>query len=76
MKSTLHKSRTNYVGFEVFTAVTMKNAVFWDVAPCTSCELNRYIPEDGILQMPIICTMRYLSRYRSNFDLNVIQNSV
>jgi hypothetical protein len=22
------------VGFEVFTAVTMKNAVFWDVAPC------------------------------------------
>jgi hypothetical protein len=30
-----------YVGFEVFTAVTMKNAVFWDVAPCTSCEINR-----------------------------------
>jgi hypothetical protein len=23
-----------YVGFEVFTAVTMKNAVFWGVAPC------------------------------------------
>jgi hypothetical protein len=22
---------------EVFTAVTMKNAVFWDVAPCRSC---------------------------------------
>jgi hypothetical protein len=22
------------VGFEVFTAVTMKNAVFWDVTPC------------------------------------------
>jgi hypothetical protein len=22
------------VRFEVFTAVTMKNAVFWDVAPC------------------------------------------
>jgi hypothetical protein len=29
-----------YVRFEVFTAVTMKNAVFWDVAPCRSC-LNR-----------------------------------
>jgi hypothetical protein len=29
-----------YVRFEVFTAVTMKNAVFWDVAPCTSC-VNR-----------------------------------
>jgi uncharacterized integral membrane protein len=23
-----------FVGFEVFTAATMKNAVFWDVAPC------------------------------------------
>jgi hypothetical protein len=25
------------VRFEVFTVVTMKNAVFWDVAPCRSC---------------------------------------
>jgi hypothetical protein len=24
------------VRFEVFTAVTMKKAVFWDVAPCRS----------------------------------------
>jgi hypothetical protein len=23
-----------HVGFEIFTAVTMNNAVFWDVAPC------------------------------------------
>jgi hypothetical protein len=23
-----------YVRFEVLTAVTMKNSVFWDVAPC------------------------------------------
>jgi hypothetical protein len=23
--------------FEVFTAVTMKKAVFWDVAPCRYC---------------------------------------
>jgi hypothetical protein len=30
----------NVVRFEVFTAVTMKNAVFWDVAPCSSC-MNR-----------------------------------
>jgi hypothetical protein len=29
------------VRFEVFTAVTIKNAVFWDVAPCRSCKLNR-----------------------------------
>jgi hypothetical protein len=23
--------------FDVFTAVTMRNAVFWDVTPCGSC---------------------------------------
>jgi hypothetical protein len=28
------------VRFEVFTAVTMKNTVVWDVVPCTSC-VNR-----------------------------------
>jgi hypothetical protein len=31
-----------YVGFEVFTAVTMKNAIFWDVMPCGSCENRRF----------------------------------
>jgi hypothetical protein len=30
----------SYVRFEVFTALTMKNAVFWDVAPYSSC-VNR-----------------------------------
>jgi hypothetical protein len=30
------------VGFEVFTAVTMKNVVFWDVALCTSCVNRRF----------------------------------
>jgi hypothetical protein len=30
------------VRFEVFTAVTMKNAVFWDVAPCRSCVNRRF----------------------------------
>jgi hypothetical protein len=28
--------------FEVFTAVTMKNAVFWDVTPCGSCKNRRF----------------------------------
>jgi hypothetical protein len=28
----------NYVRFEVFTAVTMKNGVFWDVMPCGPCK--------------------------------------
>jgi hypothetical protein len=30
------------VRFEVVTAVTMKNAVFWDVAPCSSCVNRRF----------------------------------
>jgi hypothetical protein len=30
--------RFTYVRFEVFTAVTMKNGVFWDVTPCGSCK--------------------------------------
>jgi hypothetical protein len=31
-----------YVRFEIFTAVTMKNAVFWDVALCRSCVNRRF----------------------------------
>jgi hypothetical protein len=30
------------VGFEIFTAVTMKNAIFWDVAPCGSFKNGRF----------------------------------
>jgi hypothetical protein len=30
-----------HVRFEVFTAVTMKNVVFWEVTPFSSCK-NRY----------------------------------
>jgi hypothetical protein len=29
-------SGKNFVRFEVFLAVTMKNAIFWDVTPCGS----------------------------------------
>jgi hypothetical protein len=52
-----------FLKFEVFTEVNMKNAVFWDVAPCRSCvnrrfggtsvhakSIWRHIPEDGIFQ--------------------------
>jgi hypothetical protein len=28
--------------FEVFTAVTTKNGVFWDVMPCGSCKKRRF----------------------------------
>jgi hypothetical protein len=30
------------VRFEIFTAVTMKNGVFWDVTPCGSCKNRRF----------------------------------
>jgi hypothetical protein len=39
--SSLNKVYEN-VRFEVFTAVTMKNGVFWDVTPCGSCK-NRHL---------------------------------
>jgi hypothetical protein len=37
-------TRTNaiVVIFEDFTAMTMKNAVFWDVEPCRSCVNRRF----------------------------------
>jgi hypothetical protein len=35
-----HKSYS--VRFEVFTAVAMKNAVFWDITPCVSCKNRRF----------------------------------
>jgi hypothetical protein len=31
-----------YVRFEDFTAVTMKNVVSWDVAPCSTCVTQRF----------------------------------
>jgi hypothetical protein len=31
-----------FIGFEVVTAVTMKNAVFWNLAPCRSCVNRRF----------------------------------
>jgi hypothetical protein len=32
----------DYIRFEAFTAVTMKNFVFRDVAPCRSCVIRRF----------------------------------
>jgi hypothetical protein len=32
----------NYIRSEVFTAVTMKNGIFWDVTPCGSCKNRRF----------------------------------
>jgi hypothetical protein len=39
--------KKNFVRFEVFTAVTMKNGVFWNVTRAT----QRNIPEDTILEL-------------------------
>jgi hypothetical protein len=36
------KKLLTFVGFEVFTAVTMKNAVFRDMAPCEYCKNRRF----------------------------------
>jgi hypothetical protein len=38
------------VRFEVFTAMTMKNGVFWDVTPFVTRATRRNIPEDTIPQ--------------------------
>jgi hypothetical protein len=37
----------NYIGFEVLTAVSMKIAVFWVVAPCSLVEVYQRRPDDG-----------------------------
>jgi hypothetical protein len=37
-----YTGKMNVVRFEVFTAVTMKNAVFWDMTPCRSCVNRRF----------------------------------
>jgi hypothetical protein len=34
--STIHIKQKKYLRFGVFTAVTMKNGVFWDVTQCGS----------------------------------------
>jgi hypothetical protein len=37
MQNMSYKNKSMYLRFEVFTAVTMKNGVFWVVTPCGSC---------------------------------------
>jgi hypothetical protein len=38
----INSENVNFVRFEVFTAVTMKNAVFLDVVRCSSCVNERF----------------------------------
>jgi hypothetical protein len=44
MNLRVNKIKKFHVRFEVFTAVAMKNAVFWGVTPCDSCK-NRCFGE-------------------------------
>jgi hypothetical protein len=37
----------NFVRFEIFTAMTMKNAVLWDVVPCEPTFQGKKIRERG-----------------------------
>jgi hypothetical protein len=45
----------NYIRFGIFMAVTMTNAVFWDITPCGSCE-NRHF---GERIAPVISVKRF-----------------
>jgi hypothetical protein len=40
LRHTSGSNKHDFVRFEVFTVVTMKNAAFWDMAPCRTC-VNR-----------------------------------
>jgi hypothetical protein len=42
-----------FVRFEVSTAVTMKNGVFWDVAQCGSCKNRRFGGTNRLLHQGI-----------------------
>jgi hypothetical protein len=49
----LYGRETWYLTFRAEHRMRVKNAVFWDVAPCRSCvnarSTRRHIPEDGIV---------------------------
>jgi hypothetical protein len=42
-------NNTGDARFEVFTAVTMKNSIFWDVTPCGSCKKQCFSGGDTFL---------------------------
>jgi hypothetical protein len=43
---------STFVRFEVFRAVTMKNAVVWDMTPCDYCKLLTYQIMEGSYLLP------------------------
>jgi hypothetical protein len=68
---------------EIFTAVTMKNAVFWYVAPCSSCVNRRF---GGTYRLHIqgrkireqsaaTCSRYFLARGFSTMKIEAIRSS-
>jgi hypothetical protein len=72
--SDIHQSLQSIVTiFEVFTAVTMKNAVFWDVMPCGSC-LRRLLVTVNIVHIsPILVTLTMEAL--SSFETSVLSRA-
>jgi hypothetical protein len=64
----------HYVRFEVLTAVTMKNAVFWDVTPCVSFKNRRFGGTDRLNHQDD--TNRWAIFLRSMLPLLVTANGV
>jgi hypothetical protein len=56
------------VRFEVFTAVTTKNAVFWSVPPCGSCQL--LLTANAIPRSQILFTL--IMEATSSFETSVL----
>jgi hypothetical protein len=47
----------NGIRFEFLTAVTLKNAVFWDVTPCGSCKNQLLVTANIFPSSPILVTL-------------------
>jgi hypothetical protein len=61
LEGTFRLGRFCLVRFEVSTAMTMKNAVFWDV---TLCATWRNIPEDAILRFYLSCVRMTVAQFQ------------
>jgi hypothetical protein len=72
VRRTAIKDRNNFVGFEADTAVTTKNAVFWDEAPC-GLIVNRRFGGACRLYLQSI-TISYISIF-SNLTMEAIGSS-